>query len=514
MNKAPLILVAISLIVGIVAGDALSSLVPLWLWLAMAVAVFLVALALGRCKGSLGISGQIVAALLSILAIGATLIRYTEQRQQRPMPSGPIVYRAVISSEPQVKGKVLRCDLLITDGPWQRPVKVRAAILRDTVANRWQTLHVGDGIEAWSVMEPLRNFRRSNFDYVRWQRVHGYSFNTFIYYRNWRKARVSLLPLSRLDRIRLRMLRLRHRLLERYQMLGLDEQQYAVVAAMTLGDKSALSKEVKDNYSVTGGSHVLALSGLHLSIIYALLTMLFFGRSRRTRWVSQTLILLAIWMYVLLVGMMPSVVRSATMLTLFSLCLLLDRHRQSLSAIALAAIIMLIASPMTLWDVGFQMSFMAVLAIAVCYPTLYHCFHSQHAVVRWLWGMACISLVTQLGTAPLVAYYFERFSCYFLLTNFIVVPAATLILYGTVAMLLATPFLPLQSLIAKGLAALAACLNSVLAAIAAWPGASIEGIHLSLLQLYLCYVVIATAISIIAIARPVKDFHRLDAFQQ
>lgn len=555
MNDAPLLPIAMSLIAGIITGDAAGARVPALAWLCVAAALLVVAMAFNGGRRH-GIEGrrqtddgrrrgrwQSILLLGCVMAMGAALVSHQEVSRTITMPQDAIPWRGVVMSEPQVRGKVVRCDILITEGPWRQPVKVKAAILRDTLTGRWQRLHVGNGIEALSRMEPMRNFRQSNFDYVRWQQVHGYSFNTFIYYRNWQKARVSLRQLPLVDRLRLRMLTVRHQLLAHYQLLGLDEQQYAVVAAMTLGEKGALSQALKDDYSMSGGSHVLALSGLHLSVIYALLTFCFMSGRRRRLWVSQTLIVVAIWMYVLLVGLMPSVVRSATILTLYSLCLVLGRQGVTLSNLACAAIVMLVVNPQTLWDVGFQMSFMAVAAIVVGYPLIDGCcrgtatrltansindFASSlggntssvygkakglidkaeslikktgQRLLRWTWGMVVMAVSAQLGTAPLVAYYFGRFSCYFLLTNFIVIPAATVILYGAVAMVAATPVMTLQLLIAEALATVAGWLNGAVGWIAQLPGASIENIHMTLPQVWLLYVLIACALAVLAISR-------------
>ncbi len=156
---------------------------------------------------------------------------------------------------------------------------------------------------------------------------------------------------------------------------------------------------------------MLALSGLHLGIIYAILTLLM-GGGRRWRWLAQGIILTAIWTYVVLVGMPASVIRSATMLNICSVCLVLQRQQASVNTLAFAAIVMLLANPLNLWDVGFQMSFMAVLAIMVYYRSIYYLLPLRHRLARWAWGMASVSIAAQLGTAPLVMYYFGRFSSF------------------------------------------------------------------------------------------------------
>ena len=141
---------------------------------------------------------------------------------------------------------------------------------------------------------------------------------------------------------------------------------YAVVAAMALGDKSALTQDLRDVYSVTGASHVLALIGLHLGIIYTLLSLFVFRR----RWqvLSQVIVILSVWAFVFLVGMSTSVMRSAVMLSVYALLSLGHRDRMSVNTLAFTAIVMLMISPMSLFDVGFQMSYMAVFSILLFIP--------------------------------------------------------------------------------------------------------------------------------------------------
>ena len=149
--------------------------------------------------------------------------------------------------------------------------------------------------------------------------------------------------------------------------MGIQGEQYAVLAAMTLGDKSCLTKDLRNVYSQTGTSHVLALSGLHLSIVFNIL-LLTFGLFRINRWVSYWLTLLVLWCFVVLVGMPVSVVRAAIMLSVGSIALLLHRRAASLSALSLAAAIVLVMNPESLWDVSFQLSFMAVLSLVFMEP--------------------------------------------------------------------------------------------------------------------------------------------------
>jgi competence protein ComEC len=300
------------------------------------------------------------------------------------------------------------------------------------------------------------------------------------------RARQEPPSVSRLDRSKTYFLERRAKLLDRLSESGVDGSAYAVVAAMALGDKSQLTRELKDAYAISGASHILALSGLHLGIIYTLLSLLL---SRR-RWqvTTQVVIIVSIWLFVFLVGLSASVVRSAVMVTVYALLSLGHRDKLSVNTLAFAAIVMLLFNPLSLFDVGFQLSFMAVLAILLFYP-LFENLWSQpflldHRVFRWLWTMLAVSCAAQIGVAPLIAYYFGRFSCYFLLANLVVVPAAALILYLSLSVLLIPSLAYLLIYIVD-------TLNQLLVSIAALPGASIEGLHPTLLQVSMVYVVIA-----------------------
>ena len=275
-------------------------------------------------------------------------------------------------------------------------------------------------------------------------------------------------------------------LLARYrQVAGEDDERYAVLAAMTLGDKRALTRELRETYSITGASHVLALSGLHLGIVYLFVSWLMAGRRRF--WLSQVFIILSLWAFALLTGLSVSVVRSASMLSIYALFSVAERGRASVNVLAFTAIVLLLTDARTLYDVGFQMSFAAVLSILVFMPLADALVSMErlmrHRWLRWVYGMVAVSVAAQLGVAPLIAFYFHRFSTYFLLSNFVVIPAATLILYGALAALVVPPLMPVLLWVVQQL-------NAALTLVARLPLASIDGLCPSLLQVSMVYVAV------------------------
>ena len=471
-NEAPLLRLALCLMAGIVIGDY----VPVG-WLLLLIFVGIVALALLLWKHE---HLQSIAIAVCFVILGWLLMERQKASLQVAWPEGEVNYEVVVISEPIEKPKTMAVDVLLTESGR----KLKCYLYKD---DRSRRLRIGDGLHLQSRIEPNSEWRRGSFDYRRYLEIHGFTGRTFVASWKWQKARVSLAQLSRLERMRLTFLKFRSSLLEKINTQDGDADAYAVVAAMALGDKSALTQDLKDVYSITGASHVLALSGLHLSIIFGLIVILAGGRRQLFTIHFSLFTIVCIWAFVFLVGMSTSVVRSAVMLSIYALLSLGHRDRMSVNTLAFTAIVMLMISPMSLFDVGFQMSYMAVLSILLFVPLMESIFTEEylmsHRVVRWLWGMVAVSLSAQIGTAPLIAYYFGRFSCYFLLTNFIVIPAAMLILYLSLVVLLMPSF-------AHILYNMVAVLNSLLAKIAAIPGASIDNLHPTKIQTTMIYLII------------------------
>ncbi len=473
------------LILGIIAGMSVYPHIDLKYWMTSLVVITGMAL-IFKDKVT-----QTILIFISFFALGATLTTRSLESMQIAYPDTEISYQAVIMSKPQVKGKTIKMDLMIFYQ--DKNIKTKASILRDTVENRYLSLQIGDGITASSRLEiPQRFYAGSNFDYRQWMLCHGFQAQTFIYYRNWRKTTVSLKSLSILERAELSALRMKGRLIRNIQS-DADNQASAVISAMVLGDKESLSKKTKEEYSISGSSHVLALSGLHLGIIFSILTFLF---GRKKGGVAGTIVTLStVWAYTILVGMMPSVVRSAMMITILAFTQMLNRNIISLNSISLAAIMMLIYNPLNLYDVGFQMSFTAVLSILIYYKPLYSLINQktlfEHRIFKYVWGASIVSISAQILTAPIVAYYFGRFSCYSILTSFIAIPATTIIIYLYIIGLMVSPIAIINNMIQLILGKIAEWLNHFIAWAASLPGASIENIKINLLQLIMIYVVAA-----------------------
>lgn len=478
LRSAPLFLPAVALAAGIVAGQHVEQSMC-WLLFFVLLTITITLYRLPHCQSAL--------ILLTVAALGAARsATFRQQHDAVTWPDGIVSYEAVIISEMTEKPKTMAADIIIAENG----KKLKCYLEKD---ERSRQLTIGNRLQVESRIERNSAWQRGTFDYRRYLEVHGFAGQTFVRAGRWQQLTASWEGVPTWQQVRLRFLCYRHQLLERYRTMGIDREAYAVVAAMTLGDKSAMTTELKDVYAVSGASHVLALSGLHLGIIYLLLSMMIVHR--RLRIILQPLAVLAIWAFTLLVGLPSSVVRAAVMVSIFALLSLTGRSQMSLNALAIAAIIILLVNPDSLFDVGFQLSFAAMLAILTIQPLFEQLVSRKwlmsHPLLRWLWRLATVSVAAQVGTAPLVAYYFGRFSTYFLLTNFIVIPTTTVILYLALTALL----LPMTGI---ALLTVVGWLNNALTFIAGrLPYPSIEGLHPSVLQTAMVYVIIVSLFLIV-----------------
>ena len=474
---APLLPLAISMIAGI----WMSRWTDDWLMLlAVLAAVVVITCCLGRTP-RLQTAGIIVSTLLLGIIMGS------RQRQQLDVewPQEKQQVELVVTSEVRVREKVVVFDALTADGQH----KLRCSIQRDDDSER---ITIGQGLRVYACIKKVHEYHNGHFDYIQYMQCHGFTGELYAYSSQWQWQTMSLKDLSVTDRSRLRFLVWRHQLLEHFKRQDTDEDAYGVIAAMTLGDKTTLSKELKDTYSQVGASHILALSGLHLMIIYSIITLVIGWH--RYRMATQLLTVLAIWGFALLTGLSISVVRAAFMISIYALLSLGYRERMSVNTLAFVAIVLLAFNPMAIYDLGFQLSFLAVSSILLIHPIINNLVaadvQQRHRWLSSIWGMVTVSIAAQIATAPLVAYQFGRFSTWFLLSNFIVIPMAWLLL--NVALL--SIVLCWWPWAMKGLTSilmwLATAMNHALGGVAQLPLSSIEGISLSVTQLYLIYIII------------------------
>lgn len=230
----------------------------------------------------------------------------------------------------------------------------------------------------------------------------------------------------------------RLKLLDISRKMNIDGNEFAIISALTLGYTDTISPELRDSFSVTGASHILSVSGLHVGIIYVMLGFMlgFLDKWKRTRKIKWIAVILFLWFYAFVTGLSPSVSRSVFMFSLFAVAKITDRQSSVYNNIFLSAFVLLIINPMWLFNVGFQLSYSALLAILYFQPKIAKWLVFKNRILTYCWELTSVSIAAQLGAAPLCLYYFHQFPNYFLLSNFVGVPLSGIIIYLDVALLI------------------------------------------------------------------------------
>ena len=269
-------------------------------------------------------------------------------------------------------------------------------------------------------------------------------------------------------------------------------QEKAVAAALLIGYKRDIDSDLMKAYSNTGVIHVIAISGLHLGLIYGLLIGIFNWMPGLTikKWIAPLVMLLVLWGFALLTGAGPSIVRAAVMFSFIIIATMIKQNSSILNALAASAFFLLLLHPFYLWDIGFQLSYAAVLSIVLYQKKIYDTLYFKYKWIQACWQLNAITISAQILTLPLVVYHFHQFPNYFLLSNFIVVPLSSIILYGC---LLILPFASI-AYVGKGLSVttswLISSMNWIIQKMNALPYATTSNLQINAFQVGLIFIVI------------------------
>lgn len=215
---------------------------------------------------------------------------------------------------------------------------------------------------------------------------------------------------------------------------GKDE--LGIAEALLIGYTNDLDKDLVQAYSNTGVVHIIAISGMHLGLIYVLLVWLFkkIPVINQSKTLQVVLILSCLWLFSFLTGAAASVLRSATMFTFIAIGKNISKQASIFNSLAASAFVMLCYNPYFLWDVGFQLSYLAVVGIVIFQRPIYNWLYIKNRWLNEIWKLAAISLAAQLLTFPVCIYYFHQFPNYFLFTNIIAVPLSSMILFAEIGL--------------------------------------------------------------------------------
>ncbi|CAM3291066.1 ComEC/Rec2 family competence protein [Aequorivita lipolytica] len=285
---------------------------------------------------------------------------------------------------------------------------------------------------------------------------------------------------------------LRAGIIEKLQNTKLKTDERAIIQALVLGEKKDIDKNLYDEYAAAGAVHILAVSGLHVGILYIILAFLF---KPLLRWkygvfFQAILIVLLLWGFALLSGLSPSVTRAVTMFSFFALAKLFNRESNSINTLFLSFLTLLIINPLWLFQVGFQLSYLAVFFIVWLQPLFYKIGYSKYWVLRKVWAIVSVTICAQIGVFPLSLYYFHQFPGLFLLTNIVVLPFLTVLMCGGILIVVLTSLNSLPDWFAEMYNFLIEGLNGFIHWVATQDEYLFQNIHFSTLKVLGAYLLI------------------------
>ena len=283
--------------------------------------------------------------------------------------------------------------------------------------------------------------------------------------------------------------RLRDALLLVYKTNGIGEEQFGVLAALVLGYTQEIENDLTAAYAAAGVTHVLSVSGMHVGLIYVLLTyaLSWLGVGPKARGLRAFVLLAFLWFYALLTGLSPAVLRAATMLSLIVIGKAWKKQENTINTVAASAFLLLLMNPWLLYDVGFQLSYLAVCGIVFIHPYIYDWFSPEPFWLDQIWSLVSVSLAAQITTCIPAMYYFHQFPLLFLITNVLVIPLSTLIIYGGIALLACAPFPFIAKYVGLALDNMVFALNAIVRYVHDLPFALLEGIWIDRLDVLLLH---------------------------
>lgn len=398
-------------------------------------------------------------------------------------------YTAKILDYPQHKKRSLACEVRLT-----YPIDKKVILYFEPDTNSL-LLQPGDNILINAFIKPFRNLGNPDeFDYKGFMQNKGFSGSAYLSSLDWIDTG------QRSRSIKTEALRVRAKILDVYKTYEFGDDESSFLSAITLGYKADLSDDLKEAFRVSGTSHVLAVSGLHVGLVYIIISFFFsfLGKRGKALILKQILVLLCLWGYVFITGMPVSVVRAAIMLSLLCIGNIFRRKGLSYNTVAVTAFFILALNPFYLFDVGFQLSFVAVLSIMFFQPKFSKIYIPKTKTGDYIWSLFTISLAAQLGVFPFVLYYFGTFPSYFFIANLLVLPSIAIIIYSAVLLTFLSLFPVFNfsflkivyNVIIVFMQFLIKTVLQVVRLFESLPMSVLEGHHISLVQVFLIFAII------------------------
>ncbi len=275
--------------------------------------------------------------------------------------------------------------------------------------------------------------------------------------------------------------RFREILLASLQRSGLNDDEFGVAAAILLGYDDNLADEVRKDYVAAGSMHILCVSGMHVGIIYLLASFLlgFLNRKKWQKTLKQVLLLTLIWFYALIAGLSPSILRASLMISFVIIGEAIRRKGFVVNSIAASAFILLCINPNNLFEIGFLLSYAAVMGIVVLQRPIYNLLYVKNKLLDKAWQITAVALSAQIATVPFTLFYFQQFTTYFWLSNLFMTPISFIVVISGMILLLVSWIPYLNTLVGYLVWGSVYVMNWVVAKIESIPYSIIKGLYIN-----------------------------------
>ncbi|MFN4122206.1 MAG: ComEC/Rec2 family competence protein [Flavobacteriales bacterium] len=270
---------------------------------------------------------------------------------------------------------------------------------------------------------------------------------------------------------------------------GLRDNELGIADALLLGKRSEISKDLMSAFSGAGTVHILAVSGLHVGMLYGVLVFLL-GFLKPSKWLFFILVISVLWTYAFITGLSPSVLRATVMFSFIGLGNLVSRKAHVINSLAASAFFLLLFNPNLLYKVGFQLSYLAVLGIVCLQPYFARLWEPRNKVLNYSWQLITVSVAAQLVTAPIGMLYFHQFPNYFILANLFAIPLAFLIVLNGIIVFVVSPVSFLLTATTFTLNWLIKALNYLINMVSSLPGAVSNNIYFDFQLTFFFYIIL------------------------
>lgn len=270
-----------------------------------------------------------------------------------------------------------------------------------------------------------------------------------------------------------------------------------IAQALLYGNDDAIDAETMQAFAHTGTLHVLAVSGMHVGIIFMLLSKLLFWMDKwpRLKLLKVFILLTSLWLYSALCSSSPSILRATVMFSFIIVSQAMGRNNSIYNTLAGSAFLLMLFDMNIISNVGFQLSYLAVIGIVFLQPLIYNWFTFRSKLIDLIWQISAVSIAAQLATSPIGVLYFHQFPNCFLFSNLFIIPLTTVILYGSILLVITSPLHAIAQLLGILLKWVIALTNWLVKVVEQIPYAYVEGFHISIPQTILMYLLLAAAIA-------------------